>query len=391
VHFIGKDNIVFHCIVFPAMLKAEGSYILPANVPANEFLNLEGEKISTSRNWAVWLHEYLREFPGKQDVLRYVLCSTMPEAKDNDFTWKDFQARNNNELVAVLGNFVNRAMVLTHKYFEGRVPPVAELTEADRATLSELPRLREAVEYNLDNFRFREALKSMMDIARLGNKYLADNEPWKVIKTDPARVGTVLNISLQITANLAIVAQPFLPFSAVKIAEFINLGKSLWQDAGRGDILESGHPLGEASLLFEKIEDEAIDLQLLKLQQAKEQNQQEKPATKPQKEDISYDDFSRMDIRTGIILEAVKVPKTKKLMQLKVDTGIDVRTVVSGIAEYFEPQDIIGKNICILANLAPREIKGIKSQGMILLAEDASGKLVFVTPEEGMSAGAEVK
>jgi methionyl-tRNA synthetase len=391
VHFIGKDNIVFHCIIFPAMLKAEGSYILPANVPANEFLNLEGEKISTSRNWAVWLHEYLQDFPGKQDVLRYVLCSTMPEAKDNDFTWKDFQARNNNELVAVLGNFVNRALVLTHKYFDGRVPQAAELTDGDRAALSELPRLREAVEYNLDNFRFREALKSMMDIARLGNKYLADNEPWKVIKTDPARVGTVLNISLQITANLAIVAQPFLPFSAVKIAEFIKLGSSLWKDAGRGDILEAGHQLGEVSLLFEKIEDEAIDLQLLKLQQAKEKNQLGKPTAKPQKEDVSYDDFSRMDIRIGTILEAVKVPKTKKLMQLKIDTGIDVRTVVSGIAEYFEPGEIIGRQICILANLAPREIKGIQSQGMILLAEDASGKLVFVTPEEGMKPGAEVK
>jgi methionyl-tRNA synthetase len=391
VHFIGKDNIVFHCIVFPAMLKAEGSYILPANVPANEFLNLEGEKISTSRNWAVWLHEYLQDFPGKQDVLRYVLCSTMPEAKDNDFTWKDFQARNNTELVAVLGNFVNRALVLTHKYFEGRVPEVSELTDGDRAALSELPRLKEAVEYNLDNFRFREALKSMMDMARLGNKYLADNEPWKVIKTDPARVGTVLNISLQITANLAIVAQPFLPFSAIKMAEFIKLGTSLWKDAGRGDILEAGHLLGEASLLFEKIEDEAIDLQLLKLQQTKEKNQQGIPAAKPQKEDISYDDFSRMDIRIGTILEAVKVPKTKKLMQLKIDTGIDVRTVVSGIAEYFEPEEIIGKQICLLANLAPREIKGIRSQGMILLAEDASGKLVFVTPEEGMKPGAEVK
>jgi methionyl-tRNA synthetase len=391
VHFIGKDNIVFHCIVFPAMLKAEGSYILPANVPANEFLNLEGEKISTSRNWAVWLHEYLQDFPGKQDVLRYVLCSTMPEAKDNDFTWKDFQARNNNELVAVLGNFVNRALVLTHKYFEGRVPPVAALNDADRAALAELPRLKEAVEYNLDNFRFREALKSMMEMARLGNKYLADNEPWKVIKTDAERVGTVLNISLQITANLAIVAQPFLPFSAIKMAGFINLGTSLWKDAGRGDILEAGHVLGEASLLFEKIEDEAIDLQLLRLQQTKEKNLQVTAVAKPQKEDISYDDFSRMDIRIGTILEAVKVPKTKKLMQLKVDTGMDVRTVVSGIAEYFEPDEIIGKQICLLANLAPREIKGIQSQGMILLAEDASGKLVFVTPEEGMKPGAEVK
>jgi methionyl-tRNA synthetase len=391
VHFIGKDNIVFHCIIFPAMLKSEGSYILPANVPANEFLNLEGDKISTSRNWAVWLHEYLQDFPGKQDVLRYVLCATMPETKDNDFTWKDFQARNNNELVAVLGNFVNRALVLTQKYFDGRVPALGELNESDKATLDELPRLRAAIEANLDAFRFREALKSMMDVARLGNKYLADNEPWKVIKTDPERVGTVLNISLQITANLAILAQPFLPFTAVKIGGFLKTANLHWQDAGSGNLMAVGHQLGEACLLFDKIEDEDIEKQLLKLKESKERNQQKAPAAREQKADISYDDFSRMDIRTGKILEAEKVAKTKKLMKLKIDTGIDVRTVVSGIAEYFEPEALIGKQVCILANLEPREIKGIRSQGMILLAEDAGGKLVFVTPEQAVANGSEVK
>jgi methionyl-tRNA synthetase len=391
VHFIGKDNIVFHCIVFPAMLRAEGSYILPANVPANEFLNLEGDKISTSRNWAVWLHEYLHDFPGKQDVLRYVLCSTMPETKDNDFTWKDFQARNNNELVAVLGNFVNRALVLTNKYFDGRVPLQGELTEGDRDTLAEIPRLKEAVESNLESFRFREALKSAMDLARLGNKYLADNEPWKVIKTDPVRVGTVLNLSLQIAANLAVITEPFLPFSAAKISNFLNLGGIKWNDSGRGDLLKTGHLLGQPSLLFEKIEDEAIELQLQKLEHTKTMNSQVTPVVKPQKEDISIDEFGRMDIRTATILEAVKVPKTKKLMQLKIDTGMDIRTVVSGIAEYFEPETLIGKQICLLANLAPRDIKGIRSQGMILLAEDANGRLIFVSPEDKMGNGGEVK
>ena len=391
VHFIGKDNIVFHCIMFPAILKAEGSYILPANVPANEFLNLEGDKISTSRNWAVWLHEYLQEFPGKQDVLRYLLCATMPETKDNDFTWKDFQSRNNNELVAVLGNFVNRALVLTNKYFDGKVPPQVGLTDADRETLDEIPRLKEAVEYNLDNFRFREALKAAMDLARLGNKYLADNEPWIVIKTDRIRVGTVLNIALQITANLAVITEPFLPYSADKIAAFINRTGIPWKDGGRGDLLREGHKLGIPSLLFEKIEDEAIDRQLQKLQQTKETNRQNVPQVNPQKENISYEEFSRMDIRIGTILEAVKVPKTKKLMQLKIDTGMDIRTVVSGIAEYFEPERLIGKQICLLANLAPREIKGIQSQGMILLAEEAGGKLIFVSPEEKTGNGEEVK
>ncbi|HLO59625.1 MAG TPA: methionine--tRNA ligase [Bacteroidales bacterium] len=391
IHFIGKDNIVFHCIIFPAMLKADGTYNLPGNVPANEFLNLEGDKISTSRNWAVWLHEYLQDFPGQQDVLRYVLCATMPETKDNDFTWKDFQARNNNELVAVLGNFINRALVLTNKYFDGKVPPADALTGADQDALAELPRLKQAVEYNLENFRFREALKAAMDVARLGNKYLADNEPWKLIKTDKPRTGTILNLALQITANLAIITEPFLPFSAKKISEFINMDTLSWDDGGRTDLLPSGHKLNEPSLLFSKIEDEAVEKQLEKLQKSKEKNLAGKVAAKPQKESVSYDDFARMDIRTGTILEAVKVPKTKKLMQLKIDTGMDIRTVVSGIAEYFEPEAIIGKQICLLANLEPREIKGIQSQGMILLAEDSSGKLVFVTPENGVNNGAEVK
>jgi methionyl-tRNA synthetase len=360
-------------------------------VPANEFLNLEGDKISTSRNWAVWLHEYLKDFPGKQDVLRYVLCATMPETKDNDFTWKDFQARNNNELVAVLGNFVNRALVLTNKYFDGRVPAADGFTENDKVTLADIPRLKEAVEYNLEHFRFRDALKAAMDLARLGNKYLADNEPWKLIKTDPVRTGTILNISLQITANLAVITEPFLPVSARKIAGFLNMGDIAWLDAGRADLLKAGHLLGEPSLLFEKIEDDSVERQLQKLQRTREVNQAVISVAKPQKENISYEDFGRMDIRIGTILEAVKVPKTKKLMQLKVDTGMDVRTVVSGIAEYFEAEAIIGKQICLLANLEPREIKGIQSQGMILLAEDATGRLIFVTPEDFTGVGSEVK
>jgi len=391
IHFIGKDNIVFHCIMFPAMLRAEGSYILPDNVPANEFLNLEGDKISTSRNWAVWLHEYLRDFPGKQDVLRYVLCATMPETKDNDFTLKDFQSRNNNELVAVLGNFVNRALVLTNKYFDGKVPPQAALTDGDREALAEIPRLKEAVEYNLDNFRFREALKSAMDLARLGNKYLADNEPWIMIKTDKDRVGTVLNIALQITANLAVITEPFLPFTADKIATFLNIAHVNWKESGSGDLLKAGHRLGTPSLLFAKIEDEEIEKQLEKLQRTKDVNRGNGPAVNQQKENISYEEFSKMDIRIATILEAVKVPKTNKLMQLKIDTGMDVRTVVSGISEFFEPENLIGKQICLLANLAPREIKGIQSQGMILLAEEPGGKLIFVTPEDRTGNGAEVK
>jgi methionyl-tRNA synthetase len=391
VHFIGKDNIVFHCIMFPAMLKAEGSFILPDNVPANEFLNLEGDKISTSRNWAVWLHEYLNDFPGKQDVLRYVLCATMPETKDNDFTWKDFQARNNNELVAVLGNFVNRALVLTNKYFGGQVPDCGTLTKGDRETLAEIPRLKESVEYNLEHFRFRDALKAMMDTARLGNKYLADNEPWKTVKSDPIRTATVLNISLQITASLAIIAEPFLPVSAGKIAGFIRQGDCSWDDAGRADLLKAGHLLDEPALLFEKIDDDIVERQLGKLQRTKEGSLNARPAARPQKDNITYEEFARMDIRIATIVEAAKVPKTRKLMQLKIDTGLDIRTVVSGIAEDFEPGNLTGKQVCLLANLEPRTIKGIQSHGMILLAEDATGRLVFVTPEELTDAGSEVK
>lgn len=390
IHFIGKDNIVFHCIIFPVMLKTHGSYVLPDNVPANEFLNLEGDKISTSRNWAVWLHEYLDDFKGKQDVLRYVLCATMPETKDNDFTWKDFQARNNNELVAILGNFVNRSLVLTHKYFNGKVPEIGNLNDFDNQTLNEIVNLKQNLEENLENFRFRDALKAGMDLARLGNKYLADTEPWKIIKTDPERVKTILHISLQITANLAIILEPFLPFTTAKLSEYLNLGKLKWRDAGNIQLLKPGAEIKEPGLLFEKIEDEAVEKQLQKLQSVRNKvthNVQ----VKPQKNAINYDDFAKMDIRTGTILEASKVPKTDKLMQLKIKTGIDERTVVSGIAGYFKPEDLPGKQVCLLANLEPRVIKGIKSHGMILLAEDADGKLVFVTPENKVSDGSEVK
>jgi len=391
IHFIGKDNIVFHCIIFPAMLKAEGSYILPDNVPANEFLNLEGEKISTSRNWAVWLHEYLEDFKGKEDVLRYVLCANMPETKDNDFTWKDFQARNNSELVAILGNFVNRTLVLTQKYFDNKVPEITGLTDYDKQVLSEIPKIRESLESNLDNFRFREALKDAMNLARLGNKYLADSEPWIIIKTDAERVKTILNISLQIAANLAIILEPFLPFSMDKLLGFLNLDKPAWNLLGTSDLLKPGHSLNKSELLYEKIEDEQIELQLLKLAKSKAQNLAAGSVVKPAKSNISFDDFGKMDIRTGTILEAEKVAKTKKLLKLLIDTGIDKRTVVSGIAEYFEPSAIIGKQVSMLVNLEPREIKGITSQGMILLAEDKDGKLVFMTPENKVANGSEVK
>jgi len=391
IHFIGKDNIVFHCIIFPVMLKTHGEYILPDNVPANEFLNLEGDKISTSRNWAVWLHEYLEEFRDKQDVLRYVLCATMPETKDNDFTWKDFQSRNNNELVAVFGNFVNRALVLTQKYFEGRVPERGTMNDFDRQSLEEIGNLKGAVEENLENFRFREALKAGMDVARLGNKYLADTEPWKLIKTDPDRVKTILHISLQIAANLAIILEPFLPFTTARLAEYFNLKELTWKDAGKTDLLKAGEALKEPGLLFEKIEDEVIEKQLQKLQRSKESRNGSPSVSKPQKPSVSYDDFAKMDIRTGTVLEAIKVPKTDKLMQLKIQTGMDERTVVSGIAGFFKPEDLVGKQVCLLANLEPRTIKGITSHGMILLAEDADGKLVLVTPTEGVSNGSEVK
>lgn len=391
IHFIGKDNIVFHCIVFPAMLKAEGSYILPDNVPANEFLNLEGDKISTSRNWAVWLHEYLVDFPNKQDVLRYALAANMPETKDNDFTWKDFQGRNNSELVAILGNFVNRAMVLTQKYFEGKIPACSTLTDFDKTTLAEIPKLKESIEYNLENFRFRDALKEAMNLARLGNKYLADTEPWKLYKDQPERVATILNISLQITANLSIILQPFLPFSAEKLRKMINLDHSEWSVAGSSEILSVGHQLNQPELLFEKIEDDAINAQLSKLQATKEANEKKNAKVEPQKANISYEEFSKMDIRIGTVLEAERVPKTQKLMKLLIDTGIDKRTVVSGIAEYFTPEEVAGKQVAILVNLEPRKIKGIESHGMILMAEDTDGKLRFVLPGEKVENGSTVK
>ncbi len=391
LHFIGKDNIVFHCIVFPAMLKAEGSYILPENVPANEFLNLEGDKISTSRNWAVWLHEYLIDFKDKQDVLRYVLTANAPETKDNDFTWKDFQARNNNELVAIYGNFVNRSMVLTQKYYDGKVPALGTLTDFDKETLDSIGAIVKSTEEALENFKFREAIKEAMNLARLGNKYLADTEPWKLIKTDPDRVPTIMNIALQITANLAILTEPFLPFSAQKLRNMLNMGEANWKLCGNKEILMTGHTINEPSLLFDKIEDDAIQIQLNRLEQTKLANQAETKTAAPAKANVSYDEFSTMDIRIGTILEAEKVAKTKKLLKLKIDTGIDQRTVVSGIAEYFQPEEIIGQQVSILVNLAPRNIKGIDSQGMILMAEDADGKLVFVTPSSKVKNGSEVK
>jgi methionyl-tRNA synthetase len=389
VHFIGKDNIVFHCIIFPTMLKAEGSYILPDNVPANEFLNLEGDKISTSRNWAVWLHEYLEEFPGKQDVLRYVLTANAPETKDNDFTWKDFQARNNNELVAILGNFVNRAIVLTGKYFDGLVPERINPDEADTAVLNEIFEIRQKVEHSIENFRFREALKEAMNLARLGNKYLAETEPWKLIKTDEDKVKTILNIALQISASLSIILEPFLPFTSEKIRKILAIDKIAWDDLGNHDLLKAGHKIGKAELLFAKIEDKEVEYQVNKLLATKEQNKEE--SHEPVKDEISYDDFMKMDIRSGVILEAEKVPKTKKLLKLKVDTGVDQRTVVSGIAEYFKPEEIIGKQVSLLLNLAPRKIRGIQSQGMILMAEDKNGKLYFVAPQENIKPGALIK
>ena len=391
IHFIGKDNIVFHCIVFPAMLKAEGSFILPENVPANEFLNLENDKISTSRNWAVWLHEYLEDFPGKQDVLRYALCANAPETKDNDFTWKDFQARNNNELVAILGNFVNRTLVLTHNYYDGKTPEIGKTDHNDEEVLKEILRIRENVETSLESFRFREALKEAMNLARLGNKYLADAEPWKVIKSDPERVKTIMNIALQITTNLTIILEPFLPFSMKKLRTFLNISQFTWNDAGRTDLLVSGHVINKPELLFQKIEDEEINRQIDKLLATKKANEAASSKTVPSKEPVSFDDFSKIDIRTATILEAEKVPKTTKLLKLKIDTGLDVRTIVSGIAEYFEPSALIGRQISIVANLEPRKIKGIESKGMILMAEDKDGKLVLVSPGEKVSNGSMIK
>ena len=392
VHFIGKDNIVFHCIVFPSMLKAHGGYILPENVPANEFLNLEGDKISTSRNWAVWLHEYLEEFPGKEDVLRYVLCANAPETKDNDFTWKDFQARNNNELVAVLGNFVNRALVLTQKYYGGKVPACGELNDYDRQTISEVAAVKASLEANIENYCFREALKDAMNISRIGNKYLADTEPWKVIKSDPKRVETILNIALQITANTAIAIEPFMPFSAAKILGMLAVEKFGWERLGAMDLIPAGHTIGEPALLFEKIEDDVIQRQLDKLAATKAANEaaEMNQSVEPQKDTIQFDDFQKTDIRVSTILEAEKVAKTKKLLKLTIDTGIDKRVIVSGIAEHFTPEELVGKQVLVLVNLAPRELKGILSNGMILMAEDASGKLRLLQPGEPTNNGAVV-
>ena len=435
VHFIGKDNIVFHCIVFPSMLKAHGGYILADNVPANEFLNLEGDKISTSRGWAVWAHEYLRDFPDKADVMRYVLAANAPETKDNDFSWKEFQTRNNSELVAIFGNFVNRAAVLTHKYFGGKVPACGELLEADRAALDELPRLRESLEANLEAFRFRDALRDAMGIARVGNKYISDTEPWKVAKTDMVRTGTILNVCLQICANLAIAFEPFTPFSCEKLRNILRVtldagqdyragegaptenfykdgeaaalharrhGKMLvspglplltWDMLGRTDILGEGHVLGEPVLLFEKIDDAPIDAQIARLEAIKAEKEAAAKAAlakqvEPQKSPVSFDDFGKMDIRTATVLEAERVPKTDKLLKLTIDTGIDKRVIVSGIAEYYTPEQMLGKQICILANLQPRTIRGIESQGMILMAKQGDGSMRFITPQEAVCNGA---
>ena len=399
VHFIGKDNIVFHCIIFPAMLKAEGSYILPTNVPANEFLNLEGNKLSTSKNWAVWLHEYLQDFPNQQDVLRYALTANAPETKDNDFTWKDFQARNNNELVAIFGNFINRVAVLTQKYYEGVIPAAGEFNDIDTETLRQITELTEKIEQSLERYRFREAQQELMNMARLGNKYLADEEPWKLIKTDPERVKTVMYVALQIATALAVASEPFLPFTSEKLKRMLQLGAITWENlkTNATELLKAGHRIGTAELLFEKIEDVAIEKQLQRLENTKLANKQEAQATTevtvaPQKELISYDDFAKMDIRIGTILEAEKMPKADKLLILKVDTGIDQRTIVSGIAQSFAPEEIIGKKVTVLVNLAPRKLRGVESQGMILMVENSEGKYTFINPDaEGIANGTEVK
>ncbi len=391
IHFIGKDNIVFHCIIFPSMLKQEGSYILPDNVPAFEFMNLENDKISTSRNWAVWLHEYLEEFPGKQDVLRYALTANAPETKDNDFTWKDFQARNNNELLAIFGNFVNRTLVLTQKYFGGNVPAIEELNDYDKKVLEEIADYPMKVGSSLENFRFREALNEMMNLARLGNKYLTDSEPWKVFKTDEARVRTILNISLQICANLSVLSAPFLPFSAEKLSGMLNLSGLSWKDAGNTELLKDGFQLNKPSLLFDRIEDKEIEAQVQKLLDTKKANEQNEVSVVPAKENIDFESFAKLDIRTGTIIEAEKVAKTKKLLKLTIDTGIDKRTVVSGIAEFYEPEKIVGKKVSILINLAPKKLRGIESNGMVLMAEDINGQLCFVSPTEDIGNGSEIK
>ncbi|MDR0349737.1 MAG: methionine--tRNA ligase [Tannerella sp.] len=391
LHFIGKDNIVFHCIVFPTMLKAEGSYILPENVPANEFLNLEGDKISTSKNWAVWLHEYLEAFPGKQDVLRYVLTANAPETKDNDFTWKDLQARNNNELVAVLGNFVNRALVLAGKYFDHTVPPCNELTAYDQQTLQEFACIKGNMEKYLDTFHFREAQKEAMNLARIGNKYLADTEPWKIAGTDIRRVETVLHLALQITANLTIAFRPFLPFSMEKLSRMLHIEPLNWNQLGSTNLLNTKHALGNVELLFEKIEDETIEKQIQKLLDTKKENAVNEYKANPVRETVGFEDFAKLDIRTGTVLECTKVPEADKLLQLKIDDGLGGRTIVSGIAKHYKPEDLVGKQIAFIANLAPRKLKGIRSEGMILSAEDKDGKLVVITTEQFVKPGSEIK
>lgn len=391
VHFIGKDNIVFHCIIFPSMLKAEGSYIVPENVPANEFLNLENDKISTSRNWAVWLHEYLEEFPGKQDVLRYVLTANAPETKDNDFTWKDFQAKNNNELLAIFGNFVNRTLVLTQKYFNGVVPAQNELTDLDKETLAEMVTFGDRIGAKIELYKFREAIQELMNLARLGNKYLTETEPWKIWKTDSERVKTILNISLQISATMAILSEPFLPFTSTKLSDLLVMTDKTWESAKKKELVVAGTELPKPDFLFTKIEDQEVEAQIQKLLDTKKANEAAEKKAKPAKENISFEDFASMDIRVGTILEAEKVAKTKKLLKLTVDTGIDQRTVVSGIAEYYKPEEIIGKQVSILVNLAPKKLRGIESQGMILMAEDADGSLKFVSPANTTKPGSEIK
>ena len=394
VHFIGKDNIVFHCIIFPAMLKAQGDYILPDNVPANEFLNLEGNKLSTSKNWAVWLHEYLEEFPDKQDVLRYVLTASAPETKDNDFTWKDFQARNNNELVAVFGNFINRVVVLTNKYYGGVVPTPTVFSETDEAVLEQIKAFPQRISKSIERYRFREALSELMNFARLGNKYLADEEPWKQIKTNPERVQTIMYVALQIATGLSVVCEPFLPFTARKLKDILNTSQSTLEWSAiesEAILLATGHQIGQATLLFAKIEDAEVQHQLDKLEATKKANDMEQKEAAPLKEEITFEDFSKMDIRTGTILEAEKMPKAKKLLVLKVDTGVDVRTVVSGIAESFKPEEIIGQQVSVLVNLAPRKLRGVESQGMILMTDTKDGKLAFVQPSsEGVDNGAQI-
>lgn len=391
VHFIGKDNIVFHCIIFPCMLKAEGSYILPQNVPANEFMNLENDKISTSRNWAVWLHEYLADFPGKQDVLRYVLTSNAPETKDNDFTWKDFQAKNNNELVAILGNFVNRSVVLTHKFYDGKVPAQGALTDMDRQMIAQMAQYPELIGRNIEKFHFREALSELMNLARLGNKYLTDNEPWKLVKTDPQRVETIMNLVLQLAANLAVLSEPFLPFTAHKVQAMLGLSPMNWHQAGGIQLLPAHHIIGEAALLFEKIEDAAIDAQIQRLADIKKANELAAYTPKAVKPLCSFDDFGKIDIRVGTVTECFKVPKADKLLQFRINDGGKGRTIVSGIAKYYpHPEELVGRQVCFIANFAPKKLKGVESEGMILSAEDADGRLVLITPSDLVKNGVNI-